>query len=201
MKNTRIFASIFLALSLLVCQAEVNNAAPMGTAWTYQGRLLDANRPAEGIYDALFVLLDSPEGPNEVGIRDIQNLDVFDGYFTVELDFGSNVFDGTERWLEVYMRPGDFNDPCGYQILWPRQKITPTPYALYAKSTALDIPLSISGSSSEPIIRCDNDGSGHGIWGENHAGNHGVLGHNYAGVFGYGENNWGVYGYSSEKQF
>jgi hypothetical protein len=191
---------LVLGLGLMVCLPELAKAAPMGTAFTYQGRLLDANSPAEGIYDAIFVLLDSPEGPNELGITEIQNFEVFDGYFTVELDFGSNVFDGSERWLEVYVRPGDFNDPCGHTHLWPRQKITPTPYALYAKSTVLDVPLSISGLSSEPIIRCDNDGSGHGIWGENQAGNHGVLGHSYAGVFGYGESNWGVYGYSSENR-
>ena len=37
-------------------------------------------------------------------------VDVIDGYFTVELDFGS-VFDGNNRWLEIGVRPGDQNDP------------------------------------------------------------------------------------------
>ena len=132
MEKTKISTILVLALGLVICLPKVSQAEPMGTAWTYQGRLLDDNRPAEGIYDTLFVLRDSPEGPNEVGIIGIQNFDIFDGYFTVELDFGSNVFDGTERWLEVYVRPGDFNDPCEYKILGPRQKITPTPYALFA---------------------------------------------------------------------
>jgi len=130
MKGEKVLA--ILGLALMVWLTGTIEAAPMGTAWTYQGRLLDDNRPAEGIYDAMFVLWDSPEGPNELNITGIQNFDVFDGYFTVELDFGGNVFDGTERWLEIYMRPGDFNDPCEYKILRPRQKITPTPYALFA---------------------------------------------------------------------
>ena len=80
-----------LVLGLMVSLAMVGKAAPMGTAFTYQGGLNDAGNPADGLYDALFVLRDSPEGPNEVGIIGIQNFDVFDGYFTVELDFGSNV--------------------------------------------------------------------------------------------------------------
>ena len=135
--RSRIILTV-LVLVLMVSLAMVGKAAPMGTAFTYQGGLNDAGNPADGLYDALFVLRDSPEGPNEVGIIGIQNFDVFDGYFTVELDFGSNVFDGTERWLEVYVRPGDFNDPCEYQILEPRQKITPVPYALHTHGVSID---------------------------------------------------------------
>lgn len=44
----------------------------LGTAFTYQGRLIDANRHAEGTYNAMFVLWDFPEGPNELGITGIQ---------------------------------------------------------------------------------------------------------------------------------
>ena len=59
-------------------------------------------------------------------------VDVIDGYFTVELDFGS-VFDGNNRWLEIGVRPGDQSDPCVYSLLSPRQKVTPTPYALQTR--------------------------------------------------------------------
>jgi len=60
--------------------------------------------------------------------------------------------------------------------------------------------MQVRGYSSGPIIRCDNDGSGHAIWGESNVGDHGVLGHSSAGVFGYSESNWGIYGYSSENR-
>jgi hypothetical protein len=61
------------------------------------------------------------------------NVDMLDGYFTAELDFG-NVFDGNERWLEIGVRPGEQNDPNTYTALEPRQKVTAAPYALYAKT-------------------------------------------------------------------
>jgi len=109
-------------------------AESMGTAFTYQGRLMDANNPADGPYDFEFRLYDS---------RDIQqgntvkadDLDVIDGYFTVELDFNEpNAFNGFARWLEVGVRPGELEEPNEYTVLWPRQEVTPTPYALHAKT-------------------------------------------------------------------
>ena len=109
-------------------------AGPIGTAFTYQGRLIDANEAADGLYDFQFKLFDANSGGNKYG-TDVNKpeVDVIDGYFTVELDFGS-VFDGNDRWLLIGVRPGDSNDPNEYTILEPRQKITPAPYALYAKS-------------------------------------------------------------------
>jgi hypothetical protein len=211
MKNAKMSAILVLTLGLMVCFAQFSQAAPMGTAFTYQGRLLDANSPAEGIYDAIFVLYDLPEGPNELGVTEIQNFEAFDGYFTVELDFGSNAFDGSERWLEVYIRPGDFNDPCGHTILWPRQKITPTPYALYAKHAEVEAPLHLEGSSADAIILGMNDGSGYGIGGISNNGigirgqstsGTGVVGDNVAGNYGkLGTPNYGVHGVGTTAIF
>jgi hypothetical protein len=108
----------------------------MGTAFTYQGRLMDADHPAEGQYDFEFMLYDAPSYGNQMQSKiDINDLNVIDGYFTVELDFTSSVFDGNSVWLEIGVRPGDSNDPNAFITLRPRQKVTPTPYALYAKTT------------------------------------------------------------------
>jgi hypothetical protein len=112
---------------------------PMTTAFTYQGRLMDSNSIADGEYDMQFKLFDlNSTDPNfctqQGSTIDINDLDVIDGYFTVALDFGSDVFDGEERWLEIGIRPGELSDPCEYTILSPRQELTPTPYSLYAKS-------------------------------------------------------------------
>ena len=104
-------------------------ADPMGTAFTYQGRLIDSNQPADGFYDLKFVLYD--DFMDIMGEINVDETQINDGYFTVELDFG-NVFDGDNRWLEIGIRPGDQNDPCSYTFLNPRRKITPTPYAMYA---------------------------------------------------------------------
>lgn len=41
-------AILVLALGLTACPAQVSEAAPMGTAFTYQGRLMETNKPANG---------------------------------------------------------------------------------------------------------------------------------------------------------
>jgi hypothetical protein len=131
MKRTKMLT--ILALGLMVCLVPKVEAEPMGTAWTYQGRLMDANFPADGLYDFLFVLFDGPEGPGELSAQVIHNMDVIDGYFTVDLDYGSDVFDGSERWLQIEIRPGELDDPNEYTLLNPRQRITPMPYALQTR--------------------------------------------------------------------
>jgi hypothetical protein len=125
------FTILVLALGSVVCSA---NAAPVGTAFMYQGRLIDDNIAAEGFYDFRFELYDDPNAGTQQGPTvDINDVNAVDGYFTVELDFGSDVFTGDARWLEIAVRPTDSNDP-NYTPLDPRQEVTPTPYALYAKT-------------------------------------------------------------------
>ncbi len=143
---------LVLALGLMVWLTEVSEAAPVGTAFTYQGHLYDANYVANGLYDFQFKLFDDPctgsQLSNDVNKPDV---DVIDGYFTVELDFGGSVFDGDARWLEIGVRPGEMNDPCEYTVLSPRQEVTPTPYALYAKNSAGDSDWMISGNDMYSI--------------------------------------------------
>jgi hypothetical protein len=49
----------------------------------------------------------------------------------VTLDFGSNVFSGASRWLEIAART---NDAGGFVFLGPRQPLSPAPYAIMAGS-------------------------------------------------------------------
>jgi hypothetical protein len=106
--------------------------APLGTAFTYQGELQDQGRPANGAYDFSFRLLDGadPGTASQVGSPvAVDNVDVSDGIFTVELDFGAGPFSGEARWLEISVaRHG------GTLItLAPPQPLTPVPTALYAQ--------------------------------------------------------------------
>jgi hypothetical protein len=186
----RILGMLVLALALMVCLTRVSKAAPMGTAWTYQGRLMDQNEPADGEYDFQFKLFDDPNVVlgNQLGSDvNVPDLDVIDGYFTVLLDFGSDVFDGNAVWLETGVRPGDFNAPCEYTVLAPRQEVTPTPYALMVRA-----PLHLTGSSPDPIIKGTNtDVSGKGVYGEASYS----IGINYGGYFvAKGGNGRGVLG-------
>ena len=134
MKTGKMWTILVLLLGLVLCRAEVSEAGPMRTAFTYQGHLYDSNRVANGQYDLQFKLYDADVDGNQVGI-DVNkpDVDVIDGYFGVEVDFGSGVFDGGAAWLELGVRPGDQDDPNVYTALSPRQVVTATPYALQSR--------------------------------------------------------------------
>lgn len=155
MKTTKMLAMLVVALGIVCSRAEISEAAPMSTAFTYQGRLMDANGPSDGLYDLLFTLYDdaNPTIGNKIGNdANWPDVDVIDGYFTVVLDFNdSNAFMGESRWLEVVVRPGDSSDANDFVALVPRQELTPTPYALYAKTAGGDNDWVVSGSSMYSI--------------------------------------------------
>jgi len=110
-------------MGLMVCLAKVRGAAPMGTAFTYQGRLLDEGSPAEGFYDLEFKLFDDLcTGMQQGSAIDVNEADVIDGYFTVVLDFDSDVFAGDARRLEIGVRSYDPCDVNAFTTLSPRQR-------------------------------------------------------------------------------
>jgi len=156
----------------------------MGTAFTYQGRMMEDGNPADGLHDFQFSLYNDANTliGNQVGNTiDINDLDVIDGYFTVELDFNSpSAFNGYARWLQIDVRPGDSNDVSDYVALSPRQEVTPVPYALFA----LDSPsgagvwtadgndiyntntgnVGIGTTTPRASLEVTNTGSSHAIW-------------------------------------
>ena len=105
-------------------------AFAQGTAFTYQGRLTEGVNPATGIYDLSFTLYDAAAGVGTVG-SPVPKLGVgiTNGLFTVALDFGAGLFNGSARWLEIATKT---NGASTYVTLAPRQPLTPTPYAVYA---------------------------------------------------------------------
>jgi len=131
MKDSRlIVVAIALALGSGV---ETAPGDVLGTAFTYQGQLMDEGVPANEEYDFIFNLFDAPVGGTQVGDDvEIEEWFVSDGLFTVELDFGTDVFTGDALWLEVSVRLSDGGGE--YTDLAPRQPLNATPYALYALS-------------------------------------------------------------------
>ena len=106
----------------------------MGTVFTYQGQLIKDGVPVNGTCDIRFILYESGAGGSQVGpIVEKLAVTVTSGFFTVpDLDFGSGVFAGDRRWLEVAVKC-----PAGgrsYATVGDRQELTATPYALYAPS-------------------------------------------------------------------
>jgi hypothetical protein len=103
------------------------------TAFTYQGKLTDNTSVGNGTYDLQFALYDALTGGNQVGTTQTHTGVMLNrGFFTVDLDFGSQ-FPGADRWLEISIKkPSDLS----YTTLNPRQKINSVPYAARALSAA-----------------------------------------------------------------
>jgi hypothetical protein len=189
-------------MCLIFCDTKVD-AASMGTVFTYQGRLIDFNEPADGVYDLRFRLYASESDSDQVGSDEyVYDVNVVDGYFTVELDFGSSPFYGSARWLEIGVRP---EYGIVYTHLMPRVEMTPTPYALFASRVRAPLVLTAHTDAEDAIIDANNIGDGSGIFGaHSSSGNYGKLGKSDCGVYGmhfssgkYGElgkSDCGVYG-------
>ena len=121
-------ALIIATLTWLSTLSPQLSAAPLGTAFTYQGRLNEGANPASGIYDLRFTIYDAGAGGGIVaGPTTNSPVGVTNGLFTVTLDFGDGVFTGDARWLDIGVRTGT-ND---FTTLAPRQPVTAAPYALY----------------------------------------------------------------------
>lgn len=120
----------FIAVLLsALCQTTVVLAQTSG--FTYQGKLTDAGNPANGTYDMQFKLFDTPTvgtGSQQGPTITSPSVQVSAGIFTVTLDFGSSVFTGEVRYLEIGVRP--MGNPNPHSILSPRQPITSSPYTI-----------------------------------------------------------------------
>ena len=124
-----------IALGLLFVNATAANA--QSTAFTYQGRLSDQGAPANGAYDFQFSLYDAPTNGNHLGSTLTgTGVGVTNGLFTEMLDFGSSIFTGADRWLQIGVQT---NGGTNFSLLSPRQPLTPAPYAIYA-ATAGKVP-------------------------------------------------------------
>ena len=156
-----------LCLALLALAGSIV-AAPMGTAFTYQGVATDNGRPATGLYDVQCALYDAPTGGVQVGstLNLPGSTTDSNGVFTVSLDFGPAAFNGQARWLEFGVRT---NGSSGaYTTLSPRQELTPAPAAIWATtagSLAGPLPgsqLSGTYSSAVTLNNAGNSFSGNG---------------------------------------
>ncbi len=105
----------------------------LGTAFTYQGRLTDTTgNPVAGPCILRFSLYQSAANEDPVGTPQTANgVMPDDGYFSVELDFGTDAFTGDARYMKIEVDCGSGS----YTALSPRVELTPAPYAFYAVST------------------------------------------------------------------
>lgn len=120
MRNT-ILASIAMAVTATSLAA--------AQSFTYQGRLDQNGLPANGEYDFAFRVYDVASGGVALTSTNFRyNVDVVDGLFSVTLDFGSSVFNGDARYLDIQVR-----ETTTWVTLTPRQVIRNAPYATFAE--------------------------------------------------------------------
>ncbi|MCC6823360.1 MAG: tail fiber domain-containing protein [Verrucomicrobia subdivision 3 bacterium] len=147
--KTKLSPLQFSLMLLCAFNLQPSTACAQGTAFTYQGRLSDGANPAQGIYDLRFAIYDSSGGLTSIaGPVTNSPTTVSNGLFTVTLDFGAGVFTGAERWLEVAVRT---NGGAPFTALSPRQKLTPTPYAIFAGGAQAATSVAAGGVNSAAL--------------------------------------------------
>jgi hypothetical protein len=106
-------------------------AHAQGSAFNYQGRLMDNGIAANGTYDFIFSVYDAEADGNALGAPVTRDaITVSAGQFVVPLDFGADVFTGPARWLQIGVRVNGAAQ--AHTTLAPRQALLPTPYAIFA---------------------------------------------------------------------
>ncbi len=148
MKKSSMWVIAFLSgLSSAAAQAQ------LATMFTYQGQLRQDGQPFDGSADFRCTLFDAANAGTPVGSSiEIAAVDVTDGLFTIELDFGAESFDGSPVWLEI-----EIASPSGgaFMILSPRQAITAAPYSIQTRGLFVDDDgnAAVGGSFSAAGIR------------------------------------------------
>ena len=119
-----------LLVALLVLSSLVVHGTPIGSAFDFRGKLYVYGAPANGSYDFQCSLWDSIDGGNLVGPTLTNTaVAVTNGLFTLRLDFGTNVFSGESRYVQIYVQT---NTATQFTAMLPRHPVPLAPYALYA---------------------------------------------------------------------
>jgi len=92
MENRKILITVFSLTLLLATTVGITQAqgpgpgggslprSPLGTAFTYQGRLMDGGNPADGLYDFRFALYDAEVSGSQIGsVLSLDDVQVTDG--------------------------------------------------------------------------------------------------------------------------
>jgi hypothetical protein len=119
------------ALAAQFLPAALRGQTALGTAITYQGQLRTDDIPANGAHFLSFALFDALSGGNQIGptrsfdggAGNAPPVQIVDGLFTVDLDFGAAAFTGEAAWLAITING---------TTLSPRQPLLAAPNALYA---------------------------------------------------------------------
>lgn len=150
-------ALVLLAL-LSTLNPQLSTCFAQGAAFTYQGRLNDGPKAAVGSYDLRFAIYDSSNNPGALiaGPATNSSVAVSNGLFAVTLDFGTGVFTGADRWLQIDARS---NGAGEFAPLIPRQKLTAAPYAIFAEQATTLANGAALGMGTNNVITAESENS------------------------------------------
>ncbi len=141
------FVRFLMAACACVALMTQHAAGQLSTAFTYQGELNVSGSPFTGTADFEFRLFHQADSATQVGATwATPGVNVAQGLFTVDLNFGANPFTGDARWLEIRVRA-----PAGggaYTTLSPRHRLSATPYAIYALTAGSSSPFIYNGANA-----------------------------------------------------
>lgn len=110
------------------------HALAFGTAISFQGTLEDNGLPATGLYDLQFQV--KTTGGSNVGpLLTLEDQQVSNGVFTVQLDFGTGVFSGGDRRIALFVRAG--SSVGSYTQMLPELPVSSSPYAQLATNAEI----------------------------------------------------------------
>jgi len=139
-----------LSAAVLAALATSALAQPIGSAFTYQGRLTSGGTPITASSDLSFSLWTAQTGGSPVGTPVMATLTPDDGLFTASLDFGVNAWNGNARWLQI-----DVRSPSGgigpYTTLTPRQPVSPAPYSVQTRGIYVDASNNVGLGTTNPL--------------------------------------------------
>ena len=120
--------------------ASIQPLRALGTAFGYEGQLIDSGTPATGLYDYTFTLYDASSGETLLVLKPAP-VPTTNGLFVVSLNFGPGIFTGPDYWLDVNVRT---NGSITFTDLG-RTALSATPYALYTLNA--QVAASVAASS------------------------------------------------------
>ena len=122
-RTTRLITFLLLLILPSVAMAQTN-------AFSYQGSLTDSGGMADGVYDFRFSLYSVSTDGSNLGTDEHLGVQVTDGLFGVELDFGASAFEtGADRYLEIEVR---FDGDVTFTTLVPRVQLDSVPFSAHA---------------------------------------------------------------------
>ncbi|MBN4082626.1 tail fiber domain-containing protein [Phycisphaeraceae bacterium AH-315-B13] len=124
----RLICATILAV-IIVSGITAQTHAQNDTTFTYQGLLNEAGAPADGSYNIDISLWDAVTNGTQIGSEVMFNgLAVSEGMFSIQLDFGANALDNSDRWLEISVDGTELS---------PRQQVTRAPYAIQTRGISI----------------------------------------------------------------